>query len=459
MSTATFSLKFNEVSKGDNFIDRYVEVVERHVDAPEIFIRASAYWVISALLGRYFRCPQLPHLSARPNLWFVLSSIPGAMRRSTVQSLAEHVYRRAYIGYLVEHERMERRKAEAIVDDSLIEEGTPEGIIDHIEATQLDSYAIVSTEFGAVLKRALTREYELGVLSLFAKLYYGEGGSMCLSRRGERAGVRRLRRGLFVTMLAGMQEAREYVTPNVITQGLLRRLILCYIDPRSHDRWLPPIGPEREWMMSELEHLAHEIKERMISLAKVCGQSVGATPLINTFLTPSVKEKVVEYAKELDMAVRKDPNDINIYKQSLWEHLAKLAIVHAIAKGRLDNIGNELILNVREEDLVEACNVLNEAVKNVEAVVSSLGEREEPIKTSKALIERVYQAIVRAGPEGIRRTRLYRQFADVGLKSRELDEIIVTLMNAGRVKTRVEETGGRPAVVYIADVYVRESEG
>jgi len=161
----------------------------------------------------------------------------------------------------------------------------------------------------------------------------------------------------------------------------------------------------------------------------------------------------------LDMAVRKDPNDINIYKQSLWEHLAKLAIVHAIAKGRLDNIGNELILNVREEDLVEACNVLNEAVKNVEAVVSSLGEREEPIKTSKALIERVYQAIVRAGPEGIRRTQLYRQFADVGLKSRELNEIIITLMDAGRLKTRVEETGGRPAVVYIADVYVRESKG
>lgn len=201
----------------ENFIDRYTKDIADYTDAPDVFIRASAYFLTSSLLGRYFRCPYLP-LIAKPNVWFIISSIPGAMRRSTIQNLANYVYRKTYEKYLVEFEETSPEEAKEKVEGSLIEEGTVEGILDHINQTKLKEYCIVSLEFGSVLKRMSVRDYELGVSSIFSKMYYGEGGSMYLSQRGGKAGVRRLPEGLYVTMLAGMQEPKQYLTPDMIKQ-------------------------------------------------------------------------------------------------------------------------------------------------------------------------------------------------------------------------------------------------
>jgi hypothetical protein len=433
-----------------DLIDRYTEIVMEYVDAPKIFIEASACWLVSSLLGRFFKCPWLPPLSRRPDLWFLLESIPGATRRSTIQFLAKYVYRNAYLRYLTEWERTNKDEAKAIVEQSIIEEGTPEGIMDHIEASNLDAYVIMSSEFGGVLKRAQNREYMSGVLSLFSKMFYGEGGSMYLSQRGGKAGMRRLPEGLYVTMLAGMQELKEYITREAIRQGFLRRVIICHVDTRKHDRWLPPIREEYELVLKSLDQLAEELKNRMIELSKVRKEREerGLEPkgFIPVYFFPQVESKIIAFSYELDMAVRKDPNDINIYKQSLWEHLAKLAIVRAISRGKLDEIRKgDLVVNVREEDYVKARAFLDEVMKAIDEVILSLGEREKAVPTVETALDKIKRLLAEAGGE-MERQHLLRKMK---ISAKEFDEYISTLVQRGEVTWSYgPSTGGRRPIIY-----------
>jgi DNA-binding Xre family transcriptional regulator len=440
----------------EDFIKHYTETVSKFLDAPLVFIEASAYWIVSSLLGRFFKCLLLPPLSARPNLWFALSSIPGALRRSTVQEYAKRVYRKAYIQYLKEYKNMDEAKARETVINSLIEEGTPEGIIDHIESSNLETYAIVSSEFGSVLKRSRERDYEAGVLSLLSKMYYGEGGLMHLSQRGGRPGKRELREGLYVTMLAGMQEPKHYITPDMIRQGLMRRIIICFVDSGEHERWIPPIDLDRRMAEDKLDELAQEIKNMMVEYSKICEENLKMfqSPLIDVFLLPPVKEEINDYERKLDLTVRVNPNDVNIYKQSLWEHLTKLAIVHAISRGELTKLAEGEVMNVRLEDLREAKRFLEETVKHIDEVISSLGEREEPIKTVKTLADRVYNIIASGGEKGtsggekgMKRSEAYRRLGG-NISRRDFDEAIEVLLETERIREEKQSTGGRKAVIY-----------
>ena len=76
-----------------NLIDEYVDTVSPSLDAPEVFIKASAYHLVSNLLGRFCASASAPGLSGlRPNAWIIISSIQARGRRSTVANYHNHVY-------------------------------------------------------------------------------------------------------------------------------------------------------------------------------------------------------------------------------------------------------------------------------------------------------------------------------------------------------------------------------
>jgi hypothetical protein len=427
----------------ENFIEAYTETVAEQIDAPIVFIKASAYWLVSSLLGRFFQCKWFP-LLGRPNEWFLLSSMPGRTRRSTIQELAEDVYRGAYTDFLMKHEDVSQETASNIVDDSLVEESTPEGILDHIIDCKLNAYSILSGEFGAVLKRMTMRDYEAGMLSLLSKMYYGEGGSMYLSRRGGKVGVRRLPRGLYVTMLAGMQEPKYYITPDMIRQGLLRRIVLCYVE-RS-DRWMPPLKEKYEDLRKILkEKFAPEFAEKMVELSEIADECKDRK--IEIRFIPRVIDSINDYAKKLDADLDREPTNVNIYRQSLWEHLAKLSMLNAIARGRVDLVAGENVVNVTEDDYSKADAFLQEAVKNSDKAILSIAEREQPIRTAEQPLDRVYRIIASAGSGGISRSELHRK---TNMISKDLDEILYTLRESGKVKWEVRKTGGRDSLWYVA---------
>ena len=446
-------------------IDKWCEIVEKYCDSPKLFIEAGGYYLTSVLLGRFFRCPQLPQ-RGRPNIWIILSSIPGRMRRSTLQHYANYVFKNALLEFydriglvpdtlveeelegLSEEERREviRAERERMIDDCVIEEGTPEGIMDAIEATGQNVYTIVSTEIGSVFQRMRARDYQMGVLTLLSKLYYGEGGSILLSRRGGRPGVRRLPPGLYVTMFSGMQEPKYYLDYSMVRQGLLRRILIVYVEAKELDRWIPPLREGRDEIYDELLAYAGAMAKLMERFHVI--SSSYTPPVLDILFNPRAIERINELAEELDRMLVREESDANIYRQGLWEHLAKLSMLRRIAEGRLERLGDFYQMTVRTEHVEKALEFLKPISEKVDDIILSLGEERQPIRTYEDPLDRIYRIIASAGPSGISRADLYRK---AKMRARELDELLATLIRMEkREKIEGTSTGGRIPILYRA---------
>ena len=431
-----------------DIIEEYIRIVEKYLDAPSTFIRASAYHVVSSLLGQYFWCPHIGSSQGglHPNTWFILSSIPGRTRRSTVAGYANKVYKDALITYHMnkEPEPLNKSDATKLMFNTIIEEGTPEGIMDHICMNKkINSYAIMSSEFGSVLTRMSTKESQVGVSSLLSKLYYGEGGIMLLSQRGKEARGRRfLPEGLYVTMLAGMQEPHYYLTPTMIRQGLLRRIMLIYTDPKDIDRWQPPIETWRGNVDGDLKNFSNYIVEKMYEYVELAEQSQTGKETIQTLFVKDAYNFINNFAKKNDEELGERVTDYGIYKQGFWEQITKIAILHSISRDGIEH-GEHLSVNIN--DVKKAYDFVISANKHSSEILSNLSRVDRPIESSYQPIERVYTVIENAGKEGISRSELYRK---TNMTSRVLTELVSTLIAQERVEFEKQETGGKPTILY-----------
>jgi len=445
-----------------DLIDEFVDIVTPYCDAPSGFIEAGGYYLISTLLGRYFRCTQMPQ-RGRPNIWFILSSIPGRMRRSTIQHYTDHVYQRVMMGYyeklniapnFIEEEEntfTEEEKIgvalkyrESLIYDSMLEEGTPEGIMDKIEDADQDMFTIVSTEMGSVFQRMRRRDYQTGVSTLLSKLYYGEGGSIALSRRGGKKGGRTVPKGLYVTMFAGMQEPKWYLDNSMVRQGLLRRIIIIFVEPKDLNRWLPPMKGERDEIYGKLDDYADKLIDIMLNYH---GIVAGYVPqMLDLFFNPKVMEKINARAKELDEALKEKTTNANIYRQSMWEHHAKLSMLRRIAENRLEELSGLKQVTVDEDNLSVAAEFIDPIFEKTEDIILSIGDEPQPIRTFEEPLERVWLIIAGGGKEGITRTDLYRES---NMRADELDSLISTLIRSGRiVQMKGVSTGGKIPIRY-----------
>lgn len=436
-----------------DIIDEYVSSLKANLDAPEVFIQASAYHIVSSLLGRFFTCQYVGDVEKgmRPNTWFIISSIPGRTRRSTVSSHANYIYKKCLNGYLMEKHSMEKKDAGLRVYDTIIEEGTVEGIMDHIHNNkEINEYTILSSEFGSVLTRMSTKEYQTGVSSILSKLYSGEGGSIMLSQRGKDArGRRRIPDGLYVTMFAGMQEPHYYLTPIMIRQGLLRRIILIFCEPSDIEKWLKPIDFERSKFRERLDPMIIEIKERMNDYYD--GAQHELPPYIKSYFHGSSEKDINEYAERNDRMLDRDVSDVNIYRQSLWEHIAKISMLHAISR---DNVKSDIespenfYLDIEKEDVKKAITFIEDATKYSADIISNLSRLDTPIQSDKLPIERVLAIISERGE--ISRTELARRTQMV---ARVLNDYISALLIQDKIEMVEKPTGGKTAIFYRLKTY------
>lgn len=430
-----------------SFIDRYTHTLSEYLDSPDLFIRASGYHIISTLLGRFFWIPPNPGLYPRANVWFILSSIPGLMRRSALQGYDGYICEKVLYEYLKKtRSKLEHSEINERISHSLIEEGTPEGIMDHLSDTELSTweYDIVSTEFGSVLKRMGGRTYEAGVSSLFSKLYYGEGGSMYLSKRGG-GKPRYIPRGLYVTMFAGMQEPEYYITPMMVRQGLIRRILICFVKPNELKRWNEPLNLFRKDILPSFDPYIEELIDKMIKYNSI--------KPIDTHYHPRVMDKINEVARKNDEALKEKTDDVTIYKQGFWEQLAKLSVLEALSRDGVTILGDKKVLFVNENDLSKAKKFLDKATKHSEDIITGLGAVAEPLRTAERPLERVYRLIVSAGKEGIYRKDLLTKSK---MSSRELNTWIETLIGRGNITVYIGKTSSKggpvPTIYKIASI-------
>ena len=206
-----------------DLVDEFKEILIKHSDTPVEFAEAGGYAVVSATAGRFFNSRY--EFKGRPNAWICLSSIPGR-RRSTVLEAVDFVINKVnealfyteaekrFNIQLKETEKVKKDKKKMktveqilaeMVDDCIIEDGSAEGIADQIQGSKLNVYHISNEEFGCTLQEAYGKDsYKNGVKVLLSKLHDGNGVKVSLSQRGGKAGIRRIRKGLYVTLFCGM---------------------------------------------------------------------------------------------------------------------------------------------------------------------------------------------------------------------------------------------------------------
>jgi len=419
----------------DNPIRQYVRNISRYTDAPLPFIEASAYWIVSSTLGHLFQMTQMRNTKMAPNLWVLLSSIPGRMRRSTIQGYASDIASRVLTEYFV-IDHLPPEDARQKVESMFIEEGTPEGIIDHIQETKLKMYCIFSTEFGAVLKRAMTRDYEMGVLSLLSKLYYGESGQMLLSRRGRGSvGMRYIPPNLYVTMLAGCQEPGNYITYDSIRQGLLRRILICFVEPSEVRDWMEPLSMNSLEVIEVIEDTAGQLISLLRQIVPIARKSYGGK--IQVQFHPEAMREINSFAKILEDRVISDPSDVNIYRQTFWEHLAKLATLNAIANLRLAEVGNEIVLNVMPSDISESRSLFDFIERKSTAIIDNLEQVQAKVTVYSIPQTRILNLLRQEGGR-MRMSELLRRTC---MLKEDFDKILQTLITSRQVKLEAKPEG------------------
>jgi len=418
----------------DDPIRQYIRGISQYTDSPTPFIEASAYWIVSTTLGHLFQMAQMRNTKMAPNLWVLLSSIPGRMRRSTIQGYAKDIVKEVMTQYYVVNDHLSVEDSALKVEQSFIEEGTPEGLIDHIQETGLKRYQIFSTEFGSVLKRAVARDYEVGVLSLLSKLYYGESGSMLLSRRSKGSiGMRYIPPYLYVTMLSGCQEPGNYLTHDSIRQGLLRRMLVCFVEPSEVREWMEPLtvnSLEVEQVIENTRDQLKSLQQEYYSIAKNC---YGGK--IQIHFIPSAMREINAFAKACEDRVISDPSDVNIYRQTFWEHLAKLATINAIANKRLAQVGEEVVLNVIPEDITQVRSLFDFIDRKSISVVDNLEQTQAPVTLHTYYLQRLLN-ILRQNNGRMTESEL---LAKSCMLREDFDRVFQTLLSTRQIRIEVGE--------------------
>lgn len=435
-----------------NIIEEYVNVVSKETDSPKTFITACAYHLVSNMLGRYFYCMEMPYKNKRPNLWYILSSVSGRGRRSTAIAFEQECQKGAM--------RLLKWDDKSI-SDSVIEEGTVEGIADDLSRRVTnDTLAIVSSEFGGILKRIRKQRYMSGVMNLLTKLYSGESYKFSLSQR-KGIFVRYIPEGLYVTMLTSMQDPEEYLDRSMIRQGTLRRMNIIY-EPKS-EFWLPPIRFGGSRPENVVGHISEEIAKRMTTYQEILNTStsIGSRypeyQFIDIFFERSVAEQINLKAHEIDEKIDINASDINVYNQSIWESRTKMAMCYAIAEGDLKAMTglskDPPVIIVKQEHLNKVLEFQNMYLPKLTSVIEGLPEYETKIKSFKAPIERVYSAILEAGEEGMSVSEFGHKYQYWEKKIK--DTTIESLKTANRIWEGLRPSATRPAIVYLADIHYK----
>jgi hypothetical protein len=473
----------SETKIPENLVDEFSNLICKYIDTPKVFADAVGFAMSSALLGPAFKSLWVPHGTA--NLFIVLSSLPGRTRRSTVQEAFEKVFKRVRKMEMFEkakddflNEELNRsenkdctqeqirndlsdedllkieEKIEDEINNMIIEEGSTEGLIDHIENTNSNEFIITSREMGAIFQKIFKEGYEQGVGLLFSKLYYGEGSAVYLSSRGGKKGGRKIRPDLYVTMLGGMQEFRLYITEDAVRQGLARRIIIVYV-PKATE-WKPPINEDRANFDDELNSFADKVLERRKYLRDCIEKNGGRT--IDAIIHPKVESEINDFDHKLAMKLDASPTLENIAIQSRWEHLFKLSFCYEIAKNRelrgSEDSGFHVLITPDSYDRAKA--FLDVVDQNSKGEIDSISDVSDKSVNIRVPTERLYSLAVQKGPSGIRVTELLQA---THWRSKYAFEMALELKQQGRLRIESRQGKTKPSTYFIAIPEDQREEG
>jgi len=436
-----------------NFLNRFINISENIVDSPREFIEGAGLSLISTTLGRYYRI--VGGRGKQPNLYVIISCAPGIGRRGAINKLFNKTLNSATSNYCQLagfKDPKESYKTEK--KSTSIESGSPAGLVDCIEELKENgarSFLLNSPEFGIILDGIKNGGYMAGFNHLLCKLYSGEGGTEDFSRRGDKPKSRLLGEGTYFGTLGFMQKAEDYLDEKLSKVGLLRRLLLINKNGEDMTRHLPAIIEEYKKGIDELEELGKEIGEVMYECYQKCEEDKKKVlasggyffedypGFVNIVINDDVKNEINRIEKEQHtLAKNNDSDPYYLYVQSRWEYILKIAVCYAIAEGKVLVKMEHL---VRAKKFVESCN------KDIEPVIRSIlvpKVRKEHIRDKETILKFLKK-------NGESKTGdISRGVSWMGLSANKRTDLLVELLNDGRVKRRQTVNRGNPTIYWKA---------
>lgn len=414
----------------DDLIQSIMKITEEYIDSPSVFHEALAYHLISSTLGRFCEMPDVK--VTRPNVWFVISCIPGRGRRSSLINLSSTSYLEAWKLFYEKSKNIDTKEAQENSWRSIIEAGTTQGICDSIVEgceCRINGFNFCSGEFGGILKDITSsKHYSSGVDTLLSRLYYGEYYKEDLSRRANKKS-RFIPEGLYVTMFTAMQEPRHYLSHNASRQGLLRRMRIIYVKPSDFlmERWKSPFHDNYKFCKKELKMLVGNlIVPKMIEMNTK--QNSELTPMT---IDDGVKVKINEIAWKTDKILIEEASDFNIYQQTRWEHLTKYTVLTALSNGRTHANINDYHKALKFDALID---------KHAKEMMDELETTFEVEKENK-YCNRIERKIQKAGPNGISHSLLMNAFPNISLEDKKT--YVSVLQEQDKIKAGYSETNAR----------------
>jgi len=390
----------------DGFFKRFVDTFSEGEICPR-FLLFSALSGVGALIRRRVKLTfgrGLPPLF--PNPWVILVAPPGRGHKTTTINIVRNLimklpphHQPKFVSAKITPEALVKALARVEEKATWTEDGR---LVIRPEMSNATGF-IVATELAVFLGK---QTYNIGMVALLTELYdcHDEWKCETLSR-----GVEMLR-NVCLSILAASTPAwlNGMLPQDAFTGGFMSRFILVSMP----ENWVKRVAP---FDISPLpEHELNELVDELLYFAKVSGEAE---------LTEDAKQWYREWLVKHSMKMREAVGDQYLaVLERKEQHLLRIALLFALSQHRL---------NITRQDLECALGCLDSLEEGARGtgVMDILAAN--PLTQNTRL---VLDVIKKNSP--VSRTKLCQlcwKFLARG--SRELDEIIQTLEEAGLVKT------------------------
>jgi len=391
--------------KGKGLLEDYMKAMS-NMDSPEIFKLLTFFHTLSWTIGRFFKWEH-----KRLNLMVILSSRPGVTHRSTLLNIDYEMRKTAYMRYLPLVKKSQKDKnLDRDWDEGNIMSGTPQGIADAIPNLDgIGSYkkpyllSIQDGEFGQTLKSENTK---IDFLTLLTRLKDGDRYRFELTSKDPRV----IAQGTYATLLGSCQEPDMYLNVNHVRQGLMRRILLCYV-PNERLEYknrvsFSKFGKSITKITKDTNKIGERLGDRMVKYKQMYNKN-GLIPIDLSEGALKILDRVEQQSFENE----KQFHDlISMSSLSDVDHLLMLSSLVALCNDSIKN-GS---LYVLDTDVTFAWDILNELQEQRSQICWEIGlvdEENKHLRYSegvKIYIDNVWSYILRR-PQG-KLTDIQKQF-------------------------------------------------
>lgn len=402
-----------------NLIDMYVDWATRACDAPEIFHKTCAYWIVSSILGKYTNImTSYTTRGIRPNLWVILLGPSRIVRKSTAMEMAEEI---------VEQINPDQKLAASF---------TPEALYEILNNMQRGDYGYwVKDEFGGFFKM-LQKKYMWGMREILSAIYMGRG-----EKRQLRNLVLNIPVGIYITTIGTLPTpAHIYFQEEDFSSGFLNRFIIAYAKERNKRIPLLHSDPQLDAKKNELIYKLKELENELRELS----------PVIVSFSFDTVKS-LEDYDNWVEHELRRieKNNPESLWKLYLAESpnmLLKLCVLRRLARGNY----RRGIITVESEDFEKAKEYMDEVLDCAREVVIEVQTSPRPreMLTEEKALNRICDIVIMRGNKGIKFSEL---LSSISLLKVDLLKFLETLLDQGKIiaiQGKSTTKGGRKPIIF-----------